>query len=176
MERDNRIILRLPMIAGHDCPVCNTFMSNYKPFTLFGGYTKEGVRRTGVYLLYCDQCNLFFAQRGQVEMIVKAKGFRPATFPAEGTGSEILEKAYSVPELQIRLGSSDGGTDLFSPKYLVFGEKRQSCLFCQINSCIFFVFFLHHVGIDVKLTMYVYAAETANPIWEENHGRLDYHR
>ena len=56
MEKDNRMILRLPMIAGHDCPVCNTFISNYKPFMLFGGYTKEGVRKTGVYLLYCDQC------------------------------------------------------------------------------------------------------------------------
>jgi len=131
MERDNRMILRLPMISGHDCPVCNTFISNYKPFTLFGGYTKEGVRKTGVYLLCCDQCNLFFAREGQIEMIARARGFRPTTFPAEGTGSEILEKAYSVPEFQIRLEASDGETDLFSPKHLVFGEKRQTCLFCN---------------------------------------------
>ena len=131
MERDNRMILRLPMISGHDCPVCNTFISNYKPFTLFGGYTKEGVRKTGVYLLCCDQCNLFFAREGQIEMIARARGFRPTTFPAEGTGSEILEKAYSVPDLPIRLETSDGGTDLFSPKHLVFGEKRQTCLFCN---------------------------------------------
>ena len=131
MERDNRMILRLPMIAGHDCPVCNTFISNYKPFTLFGGYTKEGVQKVGVYLLCCDQCNLFFAQRGQVEMIARAKGFRPSTFPAEGMGSEILEKAYSVPELPIRLEASYDGTDLFSPKRLIFGEKRQTCLFCN---------------------------------------------
>jgi len=131
MEKDNRMILRLPMIAGHDCPVCNTFMSNYKPFTLFGGYTREGVRKTGVYLLYCNQCDLFFAREGQVEMIARAKGFRPSTFPAEGMGSEILEKAYSVPELPIRLEASDGETDLFSPKRLVFGEKRQTCLFCN---------------------------------------------
>ena len=131
MERDNRMILRLPMISGHDCPVCNTFISNYKPFTLFGGYTKEGVRKTGVYLLCCDQCNLFFAREGQIEMIARARGFRPTTFPAEGTGSEILEKAYSVPEFQIRLEASDGETDLFSPKHLVFGEKRHICLFCN---------------------------------------------
>ena len=131
MERDNQLILRLPVVAGHDCPVCNTFISEYKPFMLFGGYTKEGVRKTGVYLLCCDQCKLFFAQRGQVEMIAKARRFRPFTFPAEGTGSEILEKAYSVPELQIRLGASDGGTDPFSPKHLVFGEERQTCLFCN---------------------------------------------
>lgn len=131
MEKDNRMILRLPMIAGHDCPVCNTFISNYKPFMLFGGYTKEGVRKTGVYLLYCDQCGLFFAQRGQVEMIARAKGFIPSTFPAEGTASEILEKAYSVPELPIRLEASYDGTDLFSPKRLVYSEKRQICLFCN---------------------------------------------
>ncbi len=131
MERDNRMILRLPMIAGHDCPVCNTFMSYYKPFTLFSGYTKEGVRKTGVYLLYCDQCSLFFAREGQVEMIARAKGFRPSTFPAEGSGSEILGKAYSEPELPIRLEASDGGIDPFSPKRLVFGEKRQTCLLCN---------------------------------------------
>lgn len=131
MERDNRMILRLPMISGHDCPVCNTFISNYKPFTLFGGYTKEGVRKTGVYLLYCDQCNLFFAREGQIEMIARAKGFIPSTFPAEGTASEILEKAYSVPELPIRLEASYDGTDLFSPKRLVYSEKRQICLFCN---------------------------------------------
>ena len=131
MERDNRMILRLPMISGHDCPVCNTFMSNYKPFTLFGGYTKEGVRKTGVYLLYCDQCDLFFARKGQIEMIARAKGFIPSTFPAEGTASEILEKAYSVPELPIRLEASYDGTDLFSPKRLVYSEKRQICLFCN---------------------------------------------
>lgn len=131
MKRDNRMILRLPVVAGHDCPVCKTFMSNYKPFTLFGGYTKEGVRKTGVYLLYCDQCDLFFARKGQVEMIARAKGFRPSTFPAEGMGSEILEKAYSVPELSIRLEASDCGTDPFSPKRLVFGEKKRECLFCN---------------------------------------------
>lgn len=131
MKKDNRMILRLPVVAGHDCPVCKTFMSNSKPFTLFGGYIKEGVRKTGVYLLYCDQCELFFAPKGYVEMIARAKGFRPSTFPAEGTGSEILEKAYSVPELPIRLKTSYDGTDLFSPKRLVFSKKKGKCWFCN---------------------------------------------
>ena len=131
MKRDNRMIFRLPMIAGHDCPVCNTFMSNSKPFTLFGGYTKEGVWKTGIFLLCCDQCGLFFAQEGQDEMVARARGFRPSTFSAEGSASEILEKAYSLPELPFRLVASDGGTDPFSPKRLVFGAKRRKCLICK---------------------------------------------
>ena len=72
---------------------------------------------------FINQSCLFFAQEGQDEMVARARGFRPSTFSAEGSASEILEKAYSLPELPFRLVASDGGTDPFSGSSMLLPQR-----------------------------------------------------